>query len=212
MAMDINNSFNKGDADFGIMICPDIDNRDELRNSICKTVSETLLKLKIKYFSNGSILSDLIETLVTQSIKDAGFSLAVRPDIKIEKLGGLTGLLFNGISEKHNYNGYLYTSENNTLNFVQNKNTPAKCSAAFQLQRLCISFTKDGKFNKSEVLDIAIPEFSDVSMLDGSFYKYLDGSKCIDFSSNEFIDHISRILPNCLPTEMAELLKLAKTL
>ena len=208
-AEDIYNYCNLGDVDIGIYICNDLENRDELRSSICKNIADVACRIKHAFFKRGTILSDLITMLVPQSIKNAGYRLITRHDIQLLNGKGIKSLFFNEIVAKDldGYDGTVWFSDNDTLTF---KICDELCS--FRLQRLCIGFYKDNRIYKSELIDWATPSFKDTGIIEGKFYKALESSvKCHDFTLDEYIDILLQYVPNRLSVERSNLLKLLKT-
>jgi hypothetical protein len=207
MAIDIYKNCCLGDVDLGIHISPDIDGRDELRNSICDTIADVSNQLKFTFFKKDSIVADVIESLVTQKIKDAGYRLATRQDLQLLEGKGIRGFFYNELVTKNlkGYDGRVWFSDNDTLSFARKNEY---CS--FRLQRLCIGFVKEDTVYKSELVDWATPSFKDTGVKKGKFYEFLEMSmKCHDFTSEGYIEHLVNY--NLLSVEQANLLKMLMT-
>ena len=210
-AEDIYEYCNLGDVDIGIYICNDIDNKDQLRHSICENITRISREIKLAFFKRGTIFSNLVEELVPQSIKDAGYQIANRGDIKLEKADGLKGILYNTLKPQKNddddYDGYMWFSDNDTLTFGKSNET-----VSFRLQRFCIGFKKNKELYKSEVVDWATSGFNDSDVINGKFYELLEKTiPCTDFTSPEYIDHLAKLLPRRFPFELANKLKFLMT-
>lgn len=207
-AEDIYEYCNLGDVDIGIYICNHIDNKNQLRHSICKNITDISRKIKLAFFKRGTIFSNLVEELVPQSIKDAGYQIVDRGDIKLENADGLKGFLYNILTtQKDDYDGCMWLSDNDTLTFGKSNET-----VSFRLQRFCIGFEKDGKFYKSEVVDWATSGPKDSDVIKGKFYELLEKTiPCTDFTSPEYIDHLAKLLPRRLSPELANKLKFLMT-
>ena len=208
-AEDIYKHCNLGDADYGFYICNDIENREELRTRFCNVIADVAGRIKIAFFGQGTIFSDLIASLVTQRIKDAGFNISSREDIQMEEMNGIKGLFFNEliVKDRNGYNGSLFFSNNNTLKF----NRDGK-KTAFLLQRLCVAFEKNGILYKAELIDWATPSFDDDDIVKGKFYSIVNTSvECNNFTTVEYIDLLLQRLPGRLSVKQANLMKILMT-